>query len=352
MKTVDEIYQELRAAFTARCGRTADDDCDLSVRLYAAAAQIQALLIQADWVLNQSFPQTAAGTYLDRHAAMRGLTRAPAAPAAGTLRFSLPAAASADLTVEAGTVCMTAGRAAYRTTAAAVLPAGSLWADAPAEAVEAGAAGNAGAGAVTVLTAAPPGITAVTNPAAFTGGADEEGDEALRARILESYQRLPNGANAAWYEATALSHSGVAAARAVGRARGAGTVDVYVAAPAGLPDAALLAEVQADLSEKREIAVDVLVKAPAPLAVDVSAQIAVEDGADFSAVKAAAESAAAGLFTGRLLGRAVQTADLVALLRGVDGVANCHLLSPAADTAADSGVLPLLGALTVAELGV
>ena len=47
------------------------------------------------------------------------------------------------------------------------------------------------------LTAA---VTACTNPAAFTGGSDEEDDETLRARVLESYQRLPNGANTAWYE--------------------------------------------------------------------------------------------------------------------------------------------------------
>ena len=79
---------------------------------------------------------------------------------------------------------------------------------------------------------------------------------------MESYQRLPNGANAAWYEQTAMGHEGVAAARAVGRARGIGTVDVYIATAAGLPNGTLLAAVQADLQERREIAVDVQVKAP------------------------------------------------------------------------------------------
>ena len=47
MKSVDEIYQELLAAFARRAGFTPEDACDLSVRLYAAAAQIQALDIQA-----------------------------------------------------------------------------------------------------------------------------------------------------------------------------------------------------------------------------------------------------------------------------------------------------------------
>ena len=41
--------------------------------------------------------------------------------------------------------------------------------------------------------------------------------EELRQRILDSFQRLPNGANAAWYELTACRHEGVAAAKAVGK---------------------------------------------------------------------------------------------------------------------------------------
>ena len=70
------------------------------------------------------------------------------------------------------------------------------------------------------------GVKSVTNPEVFSGGTEEEGDEALRERVLETFQRLPNGANAAWYEKTAMDHEGVAAAKAIGRARGIGTVDV------------------------------------------------------------------------------------------------------------------------------
>ena len=45
----------------------------------------------------------------------------------------------------------------------------------------------------------PIGVVQCTNPAAFSGGCDAESDEALRGRVLASYQRLPNGANAAYY---------------------------------------------------------------------------------------------------------------------------------------------------------
>ena len=75
MRATETIYREMLAAYAKRRGGQLQEDCDLSVRLWAAAAQIQALEAQAEWVLGQSFPQTAAGVYLDRHGAMRGIVR-------------------------------------------------------------------------------------------------------------------------------------------------------------------------------------------------------------------------------------------------------------------------------------
>ena len=116
VRSTEELYQELLAAFAQRAGFTPEEGCDLAVRFWAAAAQIQALGIQADWVLDQSFPQTAQGIYLDRHAAMRGLVRLPAAKAVGTLRFSVKLPPAADITVSEGTVCMTEAGTRFQTT--------------------------------------------------------------------------------------------------------------------------------------------------------------------------------------------------------------------------------------------
>ena len=338
VRSTEELYQELLAAFAQRAGFTPEEGCDLAVRFWAAAAQIQALGIQADWVLDQSFPQTAQGIYLDRHAAMRGLVRLPAAKAVGTLQFSVKLPPAADITVSEGTVCMTEAGTRFQTTQAGVL------------ALEGGTAGNAAPGAICIMTACPVAITACTNPKAFSGGSDMEDDEALRRRILESYQRLPNGANAAWYEQTAIGYEGVVAARAVGRARGIGTVDVYVAEERGLPAAEVLEGLQAELQEKREIAVDVQVKAPTVREVDVTVTVAPAEGADFEAVKAAAEKTLTTFFTGRLLGKAVRLAELGSRLYALEGVENYRFTAPAADVAADDTVLPVLGALTVTEM--
>ena len=147
-----------------------------------------------------------------------------------------------------------------------------------------------------------------------------------------------------------MSHDGVAAARAVGRARGTGTVDVYIAAPGGVPDSALLEEVRADLQQRREIAVDVAVKAPEVRTVDVAVELAVDGGAAFSDVKERVETAVTGYFTGGRLGKGVLLAELGRRVFDAEGVANYHILSPAADVPPSVTVLPVLGALTVTEM--
>ena len=350
MKEWTEIYEQLRGTFAQRAGFVPSEGCDSAVRLYALAAELQSLLMQADWVLDQSFPQTAQGTYLDYHAETRGITRGAAEKAAGVIRFAAADKVTAACPIEKGTVCMTAEGVRFETTEDAAIAVGSQWADVPAQAVEAGAGGNVIAGTVTLLSAMPVGVVQCTNPAAFSGGCDAESDEALRGRVLASYQRLPNGANAAYYEQEAMRYPGVAAAKAVGRARGIGTVNVVIATHAGVPDAALLAAVETDLQKKREIAVDVKVLAPTVETVAVTAALKAAPGYTFAEVKAGAQSTLEALFTGGLLGKSVTTARLLTLLCGVEGVENVHLTAPAADVAVGSTELPMLGTVTISEL--
>ena len=350
MKEWTEIYEQMRGTFAQRAGFVPSEGCDSAVRLYALAAELQSLLMQADWVLDQSFPQTAQGMYLDYHAETRGITRGAAEKAAGVIRFAAADKVTAACPIEKGTVCMTAEGVRFETTEDATIAVGSQWVDVPAQAAEAGAGGNVIAGTVTLLSAMPVGVVQCTNPTAFSGGCDAESDEALRGRVLASYQRLPNGANAAYYEQEAMRYPGVAAAKAVGRARGIGTVNVVIATHAGVPDAALLAAVETDLQKKREIAVDVKVLAPAVETVAVTAALKAAPGYTFAEAKAGAQSALEALFTGGLLGKNVTTARLLTLLCGVEGVENVHLTAPAADVAVGSTELPMLGTVTISEL--
>lgn len=349
MKTAQEIYAAIAEVFAEKTGRSVESTGDMAVRLYAAAAQIESLYVYCDWALRQSFPQTAQGEYLDLHGSVRGVARKAAEKATGTVRFSIAAPRADALDISAGTVCLTAGGQRFVTTSGCTIGSGALTADAPAEAEEAGSAGNALAGTVTLMAVIPAGVGACTNPDAFTGGADEEDDEAYRARILDSFARLPNGANCAFYQARALAHADVAAAQVTPRVSGVGTVGVTIASSAGVPDEALLQAVREDLAAAREIAVDVTVSAPETVDIALAATLKPAAGVGFETAKSAAETALRGYFTGKRLGQPVYRAVLGDLIYATGLVENYTIESPAADLHPGRTQLPLLSSLALTE---
>ncbi|WP_297210160.1 baseplate J/gp47 family protein [uncultured Flavonifractor sp.] len=349
--TVDEIYNQMAALFQQETGLTLSGGGDMAVRLYAVASQIYGLYTQADWVNRQCFPQTAVEDYLDLHAQLRGLTRREATAAEGVIRFEIDAAGDTDLVVAAGTVCMTAGGLRFETTEEGVIAAGETEVEVPAVAAEPGASGNVAAGTIRAMAVAPVGVNRCTNPEGFSGGVDTEDDEALRSRVLETYQRMPNGANAAFYQQGAMSFPQVAAATVIPRPRGVGTVDVVIATAAGVPDQTLLEEVQEYFEARREIAVELQVRAPEVKNVTVTIRVAAEDNRDGASVRQAVKQAIRSWFDGRLLGQDILRAKLGELTFAVDGVKNYVIDAPTADVAVDSDVLPRLSSLTISELG-
>lgn len=350
MKGTEEIYGEMMAAFGAQTGMEPREGTDLSARMYALAAQVYALYVQAEWVTRQAFPQTAEGDFLDCHAQLRSIERKPAVAAEGVVRFTAGEASQLPRDIPQGTVCMTAGMVRFETTRAAVLPAGELTVEVPVRAAEPGTSGNVSAGAILSMAVAPVGIARCENPEPCAGGADREGDAALRERVLETFRRLPNGANAAFYEQGALSFDQVAAVTVIPRARGVGTVDVIPATLAGVPGEELIGELEAFFQARREIAVDVQVRAPETQEVDLSVQVKPRDGRDAEQVLAGVEAVLQGWFTGKRLGEDVSRAQLGYLIYGCDGVENYAISAPAADVAVEDDVLPRLGTLTVEEM--
>ena len=344
MKNIEQLYSDMLSDFAARTGMEVSTGGDLSARLYAVAAQLYALYAQAEWVNRQCFPQTAQGEYLDRHAQLRALERKQAACAQGTVSFFGDAGGEAERVIPVGTVCMTSGLVRFETTREGVLAAGQTRVEVPVQAMEPGSAGNVRAGSITTLAAAPVGITGCINDAPLVGGTDAEGDEALRQRILDSFRRLPNGANAAFYEREALAIEGVAAVTALPRNRGIGTVDVVVAALGGLPEQELLDRVQAHFEQCREIAVDVRAVAPEAVKVPVTVRVACQQPDE---VFPQVEKAVRGWFLGQRLGQNVLLAQLTSLVFGVDGVENCVVTAPEGDVILSGDQLPVLESVTV-----
>lgn len=344
MKTVEEYYSEMLVEFQSQTGIDPSGSGDLAVRLYAVAAQLYAMEVQTQFMGEQCFPQTATGTYLDQHATLRGITRHEATYASGVIQFSCGSAATMDWSIPAGTVCMTASLIRFETTSDVTLLTGETTVEAQAIALEAGESGNVGTGTILTMAVAPVGITSCINSAPFSGGGEAEEDESLRTRVLETYQRLQNGANAAYYRESALAFDQVAQAVVIPRARGIGTVDVVITTQDGLPDADLLSEVQAWFDEWREISVDVDVRSPDVSSINVTA--AITPSSSVSTV----EAALSNWFSGERLGQSIYVAQLIALILSVDGVTNCTISSPTSDISIDEDVLPMLGTLTVTSL--
>lgn len=290
-------------------------------------------------------PPDGHGEALDKHGFLRGLTRQAATKAEGKLRFSVQVAAGEDLPIPRGTVGLTAGQVAFETVEEAVLSAGSLSVDVLAQAVEAGPSGNTAAGLIRTMSVAPAGIAACTNPAAFTGGREEEEDEAFRARILATYRQLPNGTNAAAYAQQTLAVEGVCAVNVLPKKRGLGTVDVVITSAGGVPGTALVEQVQGVLEEQREIAVDVKVMAPETVTVDLILSVKPKEGLLPGPVMALR-----AWFDGSLLGQDVLLAQIGQKIFSVDGVANYQIQGPVNDVTVGRGQLPVLGKLSVEEL--
>lgn len=167
----------------------------------------------------------------------------------------------------------------------------------PVEALEAGVAGNVGAGTITRLATALNGITGVVNPLAAAGGRDLETDVDLRTRFKLYISDPPGSGNKADYKIWAKEASIlVGDVDVLPLWNGAGTVKVYfLRTDKGIPDGALIALVQAYVDPapagtgagKAPIGATVTVVAPTSVPIDLNVTLTYVAGYDAAAVRAA-----------------------------------------------------------------
>lgn len=350
MRSIDDIYRDMRDEYVLKTGLAVSEGGDMAVRLYTLASQLFTLEVQLDWLKRQSFPQSASGELLDYHAQLRGISRLDGVCARGTIRFAVAQTRNQPVTIPEGTVCISAGGTEFLTEHSAVIAAGALFCETTARARNAGSSGNVPSGSVTYMAQAPAGVSECSNPVPFTGGDEAESDDKLRKRVVDSYKRLPNGTNAAFYENQVMETPGVGAVSVIPRARGRGTVDIYVSSETGLPSPGLLADIEDKLQLVREICVDLSVKAPDPVSVGINLKVQPETGYTFSAAKNDVKNAVESQFDGRLLGKSVLTAFLSSIVYPLPSVKNFVILSPAADVILGPDKLPVLGTLTISEM--
>lgn len=346
----EEICARMAEEYEALAGFAPDDASDAGIRIRVLAGEIYAALHRLEAIKAESFPQTAQGEALELHAAQRGLSRKPAVRAKGTLAFSRETALSYDVEIPQGTVCAASAAAAeFETAEAGVLLAGELTVTVPAQAIQGGKAYNAAVNTIDTLVTPPAGIERVTNPTAFSGGSDAENDEGLRARLLQSWNILPNGANGETYRRAAQQVPGVSSVNVVPRANGAGTVAVYLYGDGAPASGETIAAVQKALDELREVNVDVTVAAAEPVERRVTAYIVPKAGCTFEEAKEMCEAAVQSYFAGLTVGAPFVAAAVTAAMMGTGALTNCILPDSVTDYTTAADKIAVLGGITILQ---
>ncbi|MCL2068335.1 MAG: baseplate J/gp47 family protein [Oscillospiraceae bacterium] len=329
----EQILNRMQQKYLEYTGFSADDASDVGIRLKVLAGEAEALYNQMADLRGQIFAQTATGESLELHAETRAITRKPAVPATGILRFSREVPAAADITLSRGILCSTRSdpQIHFETTQDSILAAGTAFVDIPAAAIATGISGNAAPGKVCLIITGAPGITAVTNLASFSGGADAEDDNSLRARLLTGYANISNTTNRAFYYDAAMSHEDVVSANVLPRARGRGTVDVVIACHTPDLEPRAAREIEEYLSLEKEINVDVEVYPAVRDEVNVSVAIDTAAGVNPDHAAEACAGTVRRCLSSLAVGGALLLSKLGRELLEVEGVQNYRIIQPERD---------------------
>lgn len=221
--------------------------------------------VELEQLYKAAFADTSWGEYLTMIAEQYGVLRRAATKATGTVTVK------GKGIVTAGSFFATTAGTKFQTLAYANVDGE---ADIEIAAVDAGDGGNVKAGTITVIPMSIPGITAVTNAAATSGGYDEEDDEDLLQRYLEKVRLPATSGNKYEYYEWAKSVAGVGDARVIPIWNGPGTVKVIIvdANMQVAPDS-LIQSVADYIETVRPIGATVTVVSPTPVPVKIMAKV-------------------------------------------------------------------------------
>jgi len=248
------------------------------VRILTLATALDGLYQYLAWACQEIFPDTASSAGLAHHAALYGLTPVAASAASGHITVtgtpSTSVPSGLEFTALAGAVeGVTTGGGTLGLDGTLVVPATTT---------TLGAVANLDLGTAITLLSPPANVaSAAVTQDGWLGGADQETDASLLARLLDRLRRPPAGGNQHDYEVWAQGVIGVAEAWCYPIRRGLGTVDVVVTSTDAdrMPSASLLAAVQTYIDGVRPVtAKDFQVLAPTQVPVNVTVSVLAEPG--------------------------------------------------------------------------
>lgn len=315
-----------------------------------------------DYIAMQATPYTATDEYLAAWGALKGVYQKGATQAAGTVTF--PATSSA-VTIPAGTPVSRSDGTGYTVLDVASQTSSSITVDVVANADTSGltgALGNCLSGSSFTLGTGIANITSTGVSGTVAGGADLETQTAFRTRVVNAYQRQPQGGASDDYVTWAMQVAGVTRAWTKSLIYGAGTVGVYFmmdlvrSVNNGVPqgtngvatletrDAAATGDqliVANDIYPLRPVTALVYLLAPTLTPVNMSIQGVTSANRPIVSV-----ALANLLLTASAPGLPVELNTLWAAVASVDSQDDFLILSPVADVAMAAGALPILGTIT------
>lgn len=341
--TLSELIGRARADYDARLPGA---DSSLARSVLDVIARVQSGAVSGlygflDFISRQILPDTAEREYLARHAAIWGIQRKSAAAASGTAN----ATGANGVIIPAGAVLVRVDGARFLATEEAVVAAGV--AAVPIAAEDGGVAGNSPA--ATQLTFASPiaGVQAVAlvDGDGIAGGAEEEDDASLLARLLQRIRNPAQGGARADYERWALEVAGVTRVWVYPLYLGVGTVGIAFVMD-GRDDIIPLPEdvalVQAHVDAVRPVTAEVTVFAPDTIDIDFMIRL-VPGSAE---VRAAISAELADLFTRDAEpGGTLWLSRVGEAISQAAGEAHHQLLLPSQDVVTGAGVMARLGAI-------
>jgi phage-related baseplate assembly protein len=291
------------------------------------------------------------GDYLDHLAALKGLTRLPAAPATVTMRFTLSAVRPSAISIPQGTR-VSDGNLYYATTEYAEVPAGDSYIDVIATCMTAGSDGNTPEiNTITTLVDPISYMGTVTNLEKPTGGSDIETDEELRERTFYAPSGYsvagPSGAYEYW---TKAYNTSIADVKVLSPDPGFVTVE-FILDGGVLPNAALISEVEEFLDDetKRPLTDTLTVQAPATVTYNISVTyyIGRKDKASATLIQEKVNKAIDAYveWQGTKIGRDINPSELTKRIVAA-GAKRCVISVPAFTRVAEDQ-LPVLGSKVV-----
>lgn len=262
------------------------------------------------------------GEYIDKRCAEYGITRKSGAKAKTTLHFI-----GIDNTViESGKIFLTADGLQFETDKSVTIKNGTALVSATA--TEIGTEYNVDSATILYQLVTVSGLVTVTNTAA-AGGADEETDTALVARLYDYLQNPATSGNAAHYKQWAMSVAGVGSAKITPIWNGAGTVKILIAGSDNGPvDPAIVSNCAAYIEEKRPIGATVTVASAEGLGIDISANVQIDGTTTILRVQTEFAEALADYLKGISFSKYTLVYNrIAAMLLDIDGVIDFTILT-------------------------